>query len=385
MVSTHLKIAIVTDDLTSATDGAVAFTEAGWSVKVVRGLPVGRFLNADVVSIDVASRRHTTQEAVRRVTAAGAAIAHASTVVKQFDSTLRGHLAAETLALLRATGRRKAIVAPAFPAAGRTTRNARQYVHGTPVHETPYAYDPLNPVRSSDVRALFESEGVQVGCTSTDRTPVIVLDSETEADLDAIAAEYIDHGDLLLAGSTGLVRALARQQCGGPIQERTLPMSDRVLIVVGSVNAQSRDQLEVLRRASTPVFTLSVEDSSSAMAERIASTFHSAHAVALTTTIQPVDPHRIANHLSQVVAQLLEQARIDALVITGGETMTVILDRLGTRSLTVCREIEPGIPLCRLNEPAGLPVICKAGGFGSTDILIKALQALQTSQPGRPT
>lgn len=36
-----MKIAIVTDDLTSATDGAAGFAERGWSAQVVRGTDQG--------------------------------------------------------------------------------------------------------------------------------------------------------------------------------------------------------------------------------------------------------------------------------------------------------------------------------------------------------
>lgn len=35
-----MKIAIVTDDLTSATDGAAGFAERGWSARVVRGTSI---------------------------------------------------------------------------------------------------------------------------------------------------------------------------------------------------------------------------------------------------------------------------------------------------------------------------------------------------------
>lgn len=370
----------MTDDLTSATDGAVGFAEAGWSVMVSRGLPVRMPIEgADLMSIDVASRRSTREEAVRRVAAAGAAVAHLPMVVKQFDSTLRGHLAAETLALLRVTGRRRAIVAPAFPAAGRTTIDGHQFVNGIPVHESTYANDPINPVRSSDVRALFAREGVQVSRSSADRATVTVLDGKTESDLDVIAAEYVDHSDLILAGSTGLMRALARHyRRGAYTKQEILAPRCRVLIVVGSVNAQSRDQLEVLRRALIPVVTLSVDDDSSVIANDIALKLQSANAVALTTAATPTDPYKISGCLSHTVARLVERAVIDALVVTGGETMATILDRLGTHCLTVCREIEPGIPLCCLNEPHSLPLIGKAGGFGSPDILLKALYSLLT-------
>ena len=378
-----MKIAIVTDDLTSATDGAGAFAQSGWRVKVLRG-SVASFPaeDADLVSVDVASRNLSADEAVRRVTEAGAAVAHAPVIAKQLDSTLRGHVAAETLALLRATGRRQVILAPAFPSAGRTTVNARQLVDGVPVHESVYAQDPLSPVRSSDLAALFAQEGVEIGRTRHARTDVIALDAESEADLDAIAAEFSRRDDVILAGSTGLMRALARHKGRGTGTSVTMaPRSRRVLIVVGSVNGESRHQLEVLRRKSTPVFTQSLDDEPTAMARKIAAALGKSTAVALTTTPVPTDPARITDRLSQTVARLVQHSAIDALIVTGGETLTTILDQLGSHSLTVCHEIEPGIPLCLLHEPYNMPLVSKAGGFGSPDIFLKAVAAV--SRPHR--
>lgn len=372
-----MKIAIVTDDLTSATDGAVGFAQRGWSAQVVRGTSLNASANSvDVVSIDVASRTRARQEAISRVEAAGLAVAHAELVIKQFDSTLRGHVAAETLALLRATKRRRAVVAPAFPAAGRTTIGARQFVDGVPVHESVYASDPLNPVRCNDIGALFEQEGVEIARNESDRGSVLILDGETEADLTAAASRYMGRSDLVLAGSTGLMRALARVGERGSRRGSTLPPSRRVLIVVGSMNVRSREQLNTLLALATPVFTLAADTELLPLTEAIGTRFHSTDVVAITTSCAPADPRRVAQRLSQVVARVIEKALLDALIVTGGETLAGVLESLATESLDVCREIEPGIPLCILNQPRAIPLVTKAGGFGSADIFLKALHAL---------
>lgn len=376
-----MKLAIVTDDLTSATDGAAGFAERGWSAQVVRGTSVSASANSvDLVSLDVASRTRPRQEAMSRVHAAGTAIAHAALVVKQFDSTLRGHVAAETLALLRATKRHRVVVVPAFPAAGRTTIGARQFVDGIPVHESVYAADPLNPVRSNDISALFEQEGAEVARSEADRGSVFIIDGQTEADMTAIASRYIGRSDLVLAGSTGLMRALARVSKQGPHRASALPPSRRVLIVVGSMNVRSREQLDRLQPTGTPIFTLAADTDLLSMANAIGTQFSSADVVAITTSAAPADSRQVAQRLSHVVARVIAQAFVDALVVTGGDTLAEILERLATDSLLVCREIEPGIPLCILDQPRAIPLITKAGGFGSADIFLEALHALRGVQ-----
>lgn len=333
--------------------------------------------SADLISVDVASRARTRPQAISLVDAAGKAIAHAALVVKQFDSTLRGHVAAETIALLRATKRRRALAAPAFPAAGRTTIGARQFVDGIPVHESAYAADPLNPVRSSDIVAMFEHEGVEVARREEDRGCVFVLDGETEAELTAIASRYIGRSDLVLAGSTELMRALARVSEEGPHRASAPPPSRRVLIVVGSMNDRSRNQLDTLRLLSASIFTLARDTNLPSMADAIGAQFHSTDVVAITTSAEQADPREVAQRLSGVVAHVIEQGFFDALVVTGGDTLAGILERLATDSLCIYGKIEPGIPLCILNQPRAIPLITKAGGLGSADFFIRALHTLR--------
>jgi len=372
-----MQIAIVTDDLTSATDGSVALAEAGWAVRVNRGTVRD---TAAVVSVDMASRTSAREEAIRRATAVGGKLADVPIVVSQFDSTLRGHVAAETLALFRASGRRRVVVAPAFPSAGRFTINGCQFVDGVPVADSAYARDPLNPVQCSDVVALFRAEGVSASLSAGDAPIVLVRDARTETELDLVIKEYADRPDVLLAGSTGLMRALARS---GPKPQGSAPglaciqPSQKALVVVGSVNERSRQQLEFLTQGrSPPVFTIETSDNVSLTANRIAAGFETVPVVAVTTARTPGDPHNFARKLSGVTRELIEASVIDALIVTGGETFGAILDCLGTTSLDVLREIEPGVPLCRFERQKPVLAISKAGGFGSPEVFSKALQVL---------
>lgn len=173
------------------------------------------------------------------------------------------------------------------------------------------------------------------------------------------------------------MRALARVSERGAHRGSTPPPSRRVLIVVGSLNARSREQLDRLRPAVTAVFTIAADTDLPSTADAIGTQFRSADVVAITTSAEPADPRQVAQRLSDIVAHVTEKAHVDAPVVTGGDTLAEILERLATDSLRVCCEIEPGIPLCILDQPRAIPLITKAGGFGSTDILLKALHTLR--------
>lgn len=56
---------------------------------------------------------------------------------------------------MAAQGCRMAVVAPAYPAAGRHTRDGRCYVHGVPLDQTEFASDPKTPVSRAEISEII--------------------------------------------------------------------------------------------------------------------------------------------------------------------------------------------------------------------------------------
>jgi len=211
-----MRIRIITDDFTSALDGAACFAERGWETAVLIR-PDGA-ATVDVVSLDTDSREYAPTFGHDAVANAAQAWRDADVLILQFDSTLRGRVARDCLTALAASGRRKLLIVPAFPSAGRTVEEGRVRVDGVPVHETAFGCDPTLPVRESSVPALFRAHRIEVKVARDaaqarallDVHDVVVVDARTEAELDVIAATFTGERGLLLAGSTGLLRSLAR-------------------------------------------------------------------------------------------------------------------------------------------------------------------------------
>ncbi len=61
---------------------------------------------------------------------------------------------------MAAQGCRMAVVAPAYPAAGRHTRDGRCYVHGVPLDQTEFASDPKTPVSRAEISELSPCRAV---------------------------------------------------------------------------------------------------------------------------------------------------------------------------------------------------------------------------------
>lgn len=418
-----LPVAMVADDLTGAADSGVQLVRAGYRTAVAfHGAPVPPAEDLDAVAFDTDSRTLSAGAAAERVADVAGPVAGARILYKKLDSTLRGPVAAELSATLEATGRSRAVVAPAFPGIGRTTRGGVQLLHGEPVDETDLADDPRTPVLRSHLPSILEEAGLgPVGTLSVEaladaeavRRTVegnrwTVADAETGEHLDALVSAVPDPSEVLWAGSGGLALALG-DAYPGPHSGgagKTLAPARRVLTVVGSVNEVSRGQLR--RLADLPGIVPVPLDSGGVCAgdargaeERAAATARELlgegrSVVLFSTSGEKVDAtlgwHGVdrgaaagllAEALAGVVAELAEGESFDALVLTGGDTAVNVARRLGASGILLRGEVEAGVPFGELICPQPYRVVTKAGGFGGPETLVNAFYTLTKPVEGR--
>ena len=148
MTHRKLDVAIVADDLTGALDAAAPFAVLGLKTRVLLDfdrVASAAGTNTQVLSLTTESRHLSPHAADERVwNATRAALAHAPRVLlKKIDSTLRGNVADEILAGLRASGLRHALIAPAVPRHGRSMRAGEVFIDGVPLRQTQIGSDAL--------------------------------------------------------------------------------------------------------------------------------------------------------------------------------------------------------------------------------------------------
>jgi len=392
-----MHAAIIADDLTGAADTGVQFARAGYRTAVAfRGSPMPPAEDLDAVALDTDSRAMPAGFAAKRVLEAGHAVRDARLVYKKLDSTLRGPIAAELAAALEATGRERAVVAPAFPSAGRTTVDGVQLVRGVPVHETEARDDPRTPVREGHVPTLLATALLSIRSLGAedlaDPTTVrrtleearcIVADAARDEDLEALVRAVPDPHEVLWAGSAGLALALGNVYPGphaGPMSSPSTP-SRKVLVVVGSLSGVARGQLHALAEeygcAAVPVAT----DRTGANEEafRALRAALAGRACAAVHSAEEKDPSRtgtVVEAMAEVVARL--SGLFDALVLTGGETAVGVARRLGAVGIRLEGEVEPGIPTGTLIGPSPYRVVTKAGAFGEPGTLVEIVETLLT-------
>ncbi|MHC2484722.1 four-carbon acid sugar kinase family protein [Rhizobium leguminosarum] len=395
-----MKVGILADDLTSATDGAGPFVSMGHRCLVFTDCRQTSSENVPIISVNKASRTASAEDAAGRARKAARSLASADILYNTVDSTIRGHVGAEITAALAASGRAIAIVAPAFPAGGRTTEGGRQLLRGVPLEQTEFVKDPLHPVTDSHLRALFrdvpdaevrylklaEVRALKPGELVADGRKLLIADATVQDDLALLVKSAADPKSILWCGSPGLAIALADYVGRADEIAPSTATTSVNLFVIGSVNPQSREQCS--RLIGTGNVRQIIIDSEAASrspvlaAERAAaeySRFGSGGDIILTTSEGSASPNprSIATALGQAVRAVMGSQSVTGLFLTGGDTAESVLSELEISSLELLIEIEPGIPIGRTTGPHPIHIITKAGGFGSPHILLKSAALLR--------
>ena len=236
----------------------------------------------------------------------------------KIDSTMRGHIGAGIKALQEVLHSNIVIIAPALPQNGRITRHGVHYVmedeHAVPLHETQYAreivtqektsyipdiiryqmresevFDEVSPDVDNTSRLTVELITLDVvkqgwqhiarAYSSYSNNTIVVIDTVTPEDLDNIAqAIHHTHLNILPVGSAGLFRALCRtsgrEQRQMPhiadwrVQFSHIPKGGKVVVLAGSLNAQTDTQIETAMTLLGEKISLLELDVSSVIADR---------------------------------------------------------------------------------------------------------------------
>jgi len=399
---------IIADDLSGAADCAIGFAAHGARAVVTLDTPPAGRTPSDIVATDVDSRRLPPADAAaRNIEAWRNGQAPGRRLYKKIDSTLRGNWASETAALQPMAG--LAIVAPAFPATGRTTQDGRMFVKGQPLEDTDI-WRTEGLTGQADMVALLTAQGQRTACVSlrTIRAGVaavrsqletcvaegynaVVGDAEIEQDLVTLAEASIDLGTpTFWVGSGGLARALAAVSpvSGSPESTATSRHTGPVLTLVGSMSGISGKQAaylcdqtgmtslvvppQVLRDGATHHDWTATQRS---LAEVLGANRDLLVSIGRDDAFDPSEGPKLSSALAQLV--LPHFALVGSLIATGGETARAMLSAAGIDALRLQREAEPGVPLSETTDTPARRVATKAGAFGTEAALWLAWQAMR--------
>jgi uncharacterized protein YgbK (DUF1537 family) len=287
--------------------------------------------------------------------AVSGAQAPAARVFKKIDSTLRGNTGLEIALALESFQCDAAVVCPSFPAMQRVVQDGFLKVTSAP------EFAPI------DVSArLAQQSGLPCAHTAPDGVTALLasgvrlvsVDANCDRDLDRIAAAVLPMGRRILwAGSAGLASALARRlgtDCA-PHSAPTRPGA--VLFCIGSDHPVTLAQQTTLLAGRACLLA----DAADSIAHALSQGRH---------VVLRIPRGRIS---AEAVRERIAGAPAAALVLSGGDTASLVCRAARVQSIELCGEIVAGVPHGILRGGAfdGVPVVTKSGGFGRSDTLIQ--------------
>ena len=420
-------IGIVADDLTGANDTALQFFIKGSNTEIIfeTDETVQNHPNVGTFALTTETRNIDAKTAAQKVWEGAKKLKDNLSVeyfYKKIDSTLRGNVAVETLAMLDAIGYDAAVIAPAFIREGRITIGGYQLLKGVPIERTDAARDSYAPIYDSYIPDILKKSvnenfynsiaTIQLNVVAKGAGPItaklnelvqngkklIVVDAVSAIDLEQIVLAIAkSQFNILPVGSAGLANALGNvwlpESNVEPVQ-KVIPKLPK-LILSGSKNSMTSAQINKLRLDddidNVYCIDLKLQDillnDSDSMAERIVHNFGKNNiVVAHVNKIEEemteekgkeilidegITKETLAAMITDYLADIALKVKNKAeciLITIGGETSFKCTNILNCGYLQVVDSILPAISLC-MDSNAGF-IVTKSGNMGSITALV---------------
>ena len=423
---------IIADDLTGADDTALQFHKRGANTKILLDYMCAPKVKAgtEVWALSSESRNVPADIAISRVENALKTINENFSFdyyYKKIDSTLRGHIALETLTVLNLLEYDAAIIIPAFPQEGRITVGGYHLAKGVPIGKTEMAIDPHSPITEShvptllasqldaqqadiigtiDLRTVMNGAGpilMRINELVNEGKKLIVADATSITDIEQIALAIKKcEKKLLPTGTAAGAQVLSKywlagiEKCEKEIKIENLPK----LIVSGTATQITANQIKKLEQSDDyeNVNFIALESNeilegvNDILVERIVSNLKSGVTVCVHTSdlISNFDgfsedsfnaeltKEKFASMITDFLADLTQKVieKIDVILITlGGETSYKCCKAINSNEFQLVDEVAPAISIC--NDINKKWIITKSGNLGNSNTLIEILNYLK--------
>lgn len=417
-----MKIGIIADDFTGATDIASFLVENGLSVIQFNGVPENQqAVDTDAVVISLKSRSAPKEEAIQDSLAAlkwlqlhdceQVYFKYCST----FDSTKEGNIGPVTDALLEALDSKMTIISPALPVNGRTVYKGYLFVLDQLLADSPMKNHPLNPMTDSSLLRLMAMQAKgRVGLITAEALDkgaefvkqqlqsledqgvnYVVMDALTETHLVTQGAAVKEMK--LVTGGSGLAIGLARAHVGDCVSSsdakaKGYPVAGKAIIFSGSCSAMTNQQV-ARYQSQAPSFAIDVAkiidtDSREVYVQEIVRWIEQLseqtdfapliYATSDATKLAEIQQAFGAEKASLAVEETfklltlaLNTGAFSRFIVAGGETSGVVTQALGVESFYIGPTISPGVPWVKSVENA-ISLALKSGNFGDEDFFMRA-------------
>lgn len=417
-----LKLGVIADDFTGATDIAGFMVQSGWKVVQLLNEPDENTVvpqDVDAIVVSLKSRSCPVDEAVNasvntchwlknKAQCQQIFFKYCST----FDSTQKGNIGPVTDALMKALSANITVVTPSLPINGRTVVHGHLFVNGKLLNESGMQDHPVTPMTDANLLRVMESQSqgnaglidlstvhagpsaIKIRLTELETQGIryAVTDAFAMEDLLPIAQATVDLP--LLTGGSGLGAAIATVQTGISWQKNTSrgekPASEqrRSVILSGSCSQMTNTQVSAYCAIAPSQQVdvgecLSNSDYAKILSEWVIANESSTLAPLLYATL-PADKLKQvqlqygAQQASESVEKLfgdvvtlLKKQGFNTFIIAGGETSGKVVQSLGIQQLSIGAPIVPGVPWVK-DRLSGDWLALKSGNFGQENFFYEA-------------
>ncbi|PTE20177.1 hypothetical protein C5F48_18880 [Cereibacter changlensis JA139] len=426
-----MKIGVIADDFTGATDIAGFLVAGGLTTVQMIGVPeADAVVEAEAVVISLKSRSNPAAEAVADSLAALDWLrARGCGQVFQkycstFDSTAQGNIGPVADALLAALDAPITVICPALPVNGRSVYLGHLFVGQDLLQDSGMRDHPITPMRDSSLIRLMQGQAkgrcglvpvavveqgaeavrARIEALRAEGCAYAVLDAISDAHLDVLGEAVRDMA--LVTGGSGLAAGIARAISGGAraealaqaAAEAGAPLQGPGVVISGSCSVMTNRQVAAYR-AAAPTRDVEVEHCladaeayGAELADWVLAQPQDGLAPLLTATASPERLRGIqAAHGSAaseavervfaVVAHRLAEAGVTRFIVAGGETSGSVTQALAVTGFAIGPQIAPGVPWVRaVNRPLSLAL--KSGNFGAESFFFDCQPGVQSKGDG---
>lgn len=405
-----MKLGVIADDFTGASDIALTLAEGGMSCVQYVGVPAGPAqgsVEAGIVSLK--SRTIPADDAVAQsLSACDWLLAQGCSqivfkVCSTFDSTAKGNIGPVAQALAMHLGETQVIVCPAFPESGRSVYQGHLFVGDRLLNASGMQDHPLTPMTDADLRRVLAAqtdwpvahiatdivfEGAAAIAAALPKIPaMVIVDAIRDVDLRAIAQAARNRK--LLVGGSGIAIGLPSNFGTVPTTPGWQAVKGPGAILSGSCSTATRGQVATYRKTAptmeiTPAKVIAGEIDANATAEWVLAqdtpplVYSSAEPADVRAAQDTYGRDKLADAIEGFFAALsaaLAARGLTRLVVAGGETSGAVVAGLACAALTVGPRLAAGVPILTPDNYA-MAIALKSGNFGEPDFFAHALNRM---------
>ncbi len=404
-----MKLGVIADDFTGASDIALTLAEGGMKTMQLVGTPEDD-IDCDAGVVSLKSRTAPLEIAISQSLAACDWLVAQGCeqivfkVCSTFDSTDEGNIGQVAQALAERLGETRVIVCPAFPENGRSVYQGHLFVGDRLLNESGMENHPLTPMTDPDLRrVLARQTSWKLGHIAADKVfagaravtaelageqAMLVTDAVRDQDLYTIGKAAA--GQKLLVGGSGIALGLPRNFGHSPASPQWSGVSGKGVVLSGSCSIATRGQIAKFINHAPALELRAEEIMEGSQNVKIVADWVMAQDCDAPLVYSSAEPEivrqaqkrfgkdKIADKIETLFGALageLEKRGITRIVSAGGETSGAIVDGLNIRHMTVGTRIAAGVPAMGI-DGNNLAIALKSGNFGDEDFFETALNVL---------